>query len=148
MNKYPKWWDTTITIFNKFENSTSHKTAWFKTVVTGCFWKFAGNRVAIDNTLLETKNVICRIPKNSNYLNKLEWLSLATDDLNNYFTLGIGDIIICGEVADIIDEYTTGQRSSDIIKKYRQSQQCMTIDSVSDNTSDYLGRPHYYVKGI
>ena len=148
MNNYPKWWDTTVTIFNKYEDSTSHKTTWFKTVVTGCFWKFAGNRVTIDSSTIETKNIICRIPKNSKYLTKLDWSVLTEDELTNFFTLGVGDIVICGEVADVIDEYTAGQRSSDILKKYKQSQQCMTIEAVSDNTGDYLGRPHYYVRGI
>lgn len=148
MNNYPVWWDTTITIFNKYEDPHTHVIKWYKTTVEKVFWKEVGNKVTINDTVLETNNIICRIPKNDAFLEKFMWLQLPNDQMENYFTLGKGDIIIKGAVSDVINEYSAGNRSNDIIAKYKELQGCMSIEKVANNTGAGRTEEHYLVQGI
>ena len=38
MNDYPIWWNTTITIYNKYEDPQTHVITWFRKVVNGAFF--------------------------------------------------------------------------------------------------------------
>lgn len=146
MNNYPIWWDTTLTIYNKYTDPLTHVVAWYHTVVSNCFWKYTGDKISIGQTVLETNNTICRIPKSDKFLEPYEWRDLS--DRGNFFTLGVGDIIVKGTVEDEINEYTSGKRSSDFIKKYKALQGCMEIQAVAVNTGIGRCNEHYYVKGI
>lgn len=148
MNNYPEWWNTTITVYNKFTDPQTQIVRWFRTVIENCFWKSTGNRVVVGNTALDTKNIICRIRKDTRFKETLVWNELPNDTMQNYFTLSPGDIIVKGAVEDVIDEYTAGKRSSDLLKKYRAANYCMEIQSVSDNSGKSFGNQHYYVMGI
>lgn len=148
INKYPKWWDTTITIYNKFTDPQTRVISWYRTVLSDCFWKYTGDKITIGETVLETNDTICRIPKNDKYLDKYQWEALTNDNMSNYFTIGVGDIVIKGEVSDIIDEYTSGHRSSDVVSKYKKLQGCIIVESFSDNTGTYRGSEHYFIKGV
>ena len=169
MNIYPVWWDTTLTIYNKFTDPQTQVITWYKHVLTNCFWKYIGNKITIGETIIETNDTICRIPiqqsgeiavagigvvgvttagAGSLYLDRYIWESLPNDKMADFFTLGVGDIIIKGEVDDIIDEYTSGHRSSDIMAKYKRLQGCIMIEAFSINTGIGRNSEHYYVKGV
>lgn len=148
MNNYPIWWDTTITIYNKFMDPQTKVITWYRTVVTGAFWKYVGNKVTIGQTVLETNDIICRIRKDDRFLEKHLWLNKPNDEIGNYFTLGKGDIIVRDEVEDIIQEGVSGHRSSDLLTKYKNAQGCMTIDQIAVNTGPGRCEEHYFVKGI
>lgn len=148
MNNYPVWWDTTLTIFNKYEDPITQVVTWFKHVVAECFWKPTGNKVVINNVTIETDDIICRIKKNDSFLEKYIWITKPNDEMANYFTLSPGDIIVKGEVDDDINEYVSGKRSSDLLKKYRTLQGCMTIEEVGINIGEGRCNEHYFVKGI
>ena len=145
---YPEWWDTTVTIFNKFTDPHTQIVRWYKTVVDGAFWKYVGDKITIGKTVLETNNIICRIRKDDRFLEQYQWLQTPNDQMENYFTLGKGDIIVKGEVDDTIDEYQSGHRSNDIIAKYKDLQGCMSIDEVAVNVGAGRALQHYLVKGI
>lgn len=148
MNDYPIWWDSTLTIYNRFEDAQTNIITWYRTVVNDSFWKCVGDRVVINQTVLETNNIICRIPESDKFLEKYKWIQLPNDKMSRYFTLGPGDIIIKGEVDDIVNEYQSGHRSNDLVKKYKQLQGCMEVQEVAINTGIGRNNPHYYVKGI
>ena len=148
MNNYPKWWNTTITIYNRFEDPITNVVTWYRHVVHNCFWQQSGNKITIDKTVLDTKNIICRIPVYAEYLPKHIWQQKPNDDMPNYFTLGQGDIIIKDEVTDEINEYQSKKRSTDLLKKYKALQGCMQIEEFADNTGGGRGNEHYYVRGI
>lgn len=149
MSNYPIWWDTHVTIYNKYEDAQTQIITWFRhTIEDGCFWKYVGDKVIINKTVLETNNIICRIPKNDSFLEKHEWITKPNDEMENYFTLGVGDVIIKGEVEDTVDEYQKGHRISDIIAKYKKLQGCMQIEEVAINVGPGRNNEHYYVKGI
>lgn len=145
---YPVWWDTTITIFNKYENSQTQLVTWYKAVVHDCFWKYTGDKISIGQTVLETNNTICRIPKDDRFLEKHEWVAKPNDSMADFFTLAPGDIIVKGEVSDEIDEYQSGRRSTDLIQKYKSLQGCMEIEETAVNVGPGRCNEHYYVKGI
>ena len=148
MNNYPSWWDTTITIYNRYEDPQTQLVTWHRCVVKGCFWKYTGNKVVVNNVVLETNNIICRIRKDKRFLEKHEWVNIPNDKMKNYFTLGQGDIIVKGEVDNEINEYRSGTRSSDLKTKYKSLQGCMEIQEFSNNTGGGRGNEHYFVKGI
>lgn len=148
MNNFPIWWDTTITIYNRYENPQTQVVRWYRHVLSNCFWKYTGDKIKIGEVVLETNNSICRIPKNSLFLEKYLWEQKPNDEMGNFFTLGVGDIIVKGEVTDDIDEYTAGRRSSDFMSNYKALQGCMKIEEVAINTGAGRNNEHYFVKGV
>lgn len=148
MNNYPSWWNTTITIYNRYEDPQTQIVTWYRHVVPGTYWQYSGNKVFIGNTVLETKDIICRIRKDTNFLEHGAWLNIPNDQMSDYFTLNQGDIIVRDEVTDTINEYEPGLRSSDLKKKYKALQGCLEIQVWADNTGGGRGNEHYYVKGI
>lgn len=147
MNHYPSWWCDTITVYNRYMDPITHEAIWHRHIVTDCFWKYVGEKVHVGNTILETKDIICRIPKRDDFMEKYLWQDLPNEKMDNYFTLGENDIIVKGEVSDTIDEYTQGHRSSDLVSKYKALQGCMTINRVAINVDGGRGNEHYYVRG-
>lgn len=148
MNNYPIWWDTTITIYNKYTDPQTQIIKWFKTVIDNCFWKYTGDKISIGATVIETNNIICRIPKNDKFLESYLWNDVPNDQMNQYFTLGVGDIIAKGNIEDEIDEYKSGKRSSDFIYKHKKLQGCMEIEEIAINVGAGRCNEHYYAKGV
>lgn len=147
-NHYASWWNTTLTIYNRYEDPQTQLVRWYRYVIPDCFWKYSGTKVTINNVVLDTNNIICRIRVNENFREKYIWVDIPNDEMSNYFTLGQGDIIVKGEVEDEINEYQSGKRSSDLKKKYKALQGCMEIQEFSVNTGGGRGNEHYYVRGI
>lgn len=153
MSDFPfAWWDKTITIYNKFVDPTNQRVSWYRTVVPNCFWKaqnimFSMGRYGVSQigVLTENKTIVCRIPQDERYVNKREWREL--EDKTEHFTLANEDIIILGEVDDIIDDYTPGHRSTDIVSKYTDEDACLSIDNYVDNVQTGVGLAHYRVVG-
>lgn len=148
MSNYPEWWDTELTIYNRYEDPQTQIITWYRYVVDTCFWKYVGDKISINDITLETNNIICRIPKNDAFLEKYQWIAKPNDQMSNYFTLSPGDIIIKGAVTDTVNEYRSGSRSSDLLKKYKALQGCMTIEEVGINVGKGRNDEHYFVKGI
>lgn len=145
---YPIWWDTTITIYNKFQDPHTQLIHWYRTVVHNAFWKYVGDKITVGKVSLETDNSICRIREDLRYLPKFQWIQVPNDKMSDYFTLGKGDIIIKDEVTDNIDEYTSGHRATDIVAKYKELQGCIVIEEMADNTGAGRCNPHYFIKGV
>ena len=144
---FPVWWETTVTIYNKYIDSQTQLVSWFRNVVTDCFWKLDGTTVRVGDVVLDSKSILCRIPKDEKFLEKQDWVALPNDEMGDYFTLSQGDIIIKGECTDEIDEYTAGHRSTDLMGKYRDFQACMEISEFSINTGPGRNNEHYLTRG-
>lgn len=144
-SQYPPWWDKTITIYNKYEDPQTQVITWYRHVVSECFWQYTVNKLKINNTVLDTSAIVCRIPEDSEFIQKHIWMNLPNDELGKYFTLGGGDIIVEGEVSDIIDEYATGHTSNDLLNKYSKYQQCIEVGEVALNIGTARNNPHYFV---
>lgn len=144
---YPIWWDTTVTVYNQFKDPITSLVSWYRTTLTGVFWKYTGNKVTVSDVTLETNTTICRIPENEKFKERYLWEQLPNDQMENYFTLSPGDIIIKGEVDDVVDEQVRGHRSTDLITKYKRMQGCIEIQSWANNTGTARNDKHYYVVG-
>lgn len=144
---YPMWWDTTITIYNRYEEPQTNFVTWYRNILDSCFFKNTNNNVTIGKTSFETNNIILRIPENKNYMSYGEWICLPESERKNCFTLHQGDIIVKGESDDEIDEYKTGMRSSDLLTKYKNIGICLVISTYQDNTGGGRCTPHYYISG-
>lgn len=145
---YPIWWDTTITIYNKYVDTQTQVVTWFRHVVRDdCYWHLEGSTVSVGNVTLDAKSIICRIPKDDRFLEKQEWIQLPNDQMGEYFTLAPGDIIVKGESLEEIDEYTSGHRSSDLLSKYRGYQACMEVTEYANNTGIGRNNEHYLARG-
>ncbi len=150
MSNFPfAWWDKTITIYNKLVDPTTQRVSWTRTTVENCFWKATNSLYSLGaqsgSVQLEVKNIICRIPQDDRFVTKREWEKLP--DRTGYFTLANGDIIILGEVDDTIDEYTPGQRSTDLVAKYKKYDECLEIETYVDNVRTGVDLAHYRVVG-
>lgn len=144
MGVYPAWWDKTVTVYNRYEATTGEVT-WHRTAIVNAVVKNTGELVIIGNIAIDTAKVTCRIPKDTRFLPKHVWDALT--DKSGKFTLAPGDIIVFGAVTDTVDEYTSGQHSTDLLEKYKTMGD-MVIESVNINTGVGLGMEHYHVKGV
>lgn len=148
MSDYPAWWDTTVTIYNKYTDATTKKIVWVRHVVENCFWSMIDDKVKIGATILEVESTICRIRESELFVPDYEWAKLSDEDKETYFTLGVEDIIVKAEVDDTIDEYTAGQRSTDLVTKYHKAQGCLVIEKAHIAVGPNMPIPHYRVKGV
>ena len=152
MSNYPAWWDTTLTIYNKYVDPDTRVVTWYRTVVENCFWKYdntryySGQQQGFNSILSNTKFVTCRIPKDERYLDILDWIK--SDDRANHFTLNNGDFIVQGEVDDAIDEYEKGSRATDVLAKYRQYNKACEIDIFTVDTGTCRCCEHYNIRGV
>lgn len=140
---YPEWWNTTVTLYNKYEAKNGEIT-WYRTVLEGCFWKYETDYERVDNATQMTKVLLCRVRANDSFLEDYEWQN--GDDKTSYFTFNEGDILVKGEVEDTIDEYVKGSRASDLLKKYKS--RCVEITEYRNNTGAGRVCEHYLVRGI
>lgn len=148
MNKFPAWWCDDITIFNKYVDNQTNVVKWYKTQVSNCFWKNMFEQRIVKDTTVATNSILCRVPKDARYLDIASWTMTPNDEKANYFTLNVGDIIIKGIVDDYIDEYMSGHRSTDIIKKYKQTSECFVVESASNNATFGRSQQHYLARGV
>lgn len=147
MNDYPMWWNTTITVYNKYQDPQTQIIRWYRTTLDNCFWQNRFQRMKVGGVEVETDAIICRVPESAAFKQKQVWNSTPSDLKSNYFTFAQGDIIVNGEVSDEIDEYRNGYRSSDLVEKYKW-QGCMIVDRLNINVGIGLGLPHYHVEGV
>lgn len=147
MNDYPAWWDTTVTVYNKYTDPLTNAIRWYRHVIDGCFWKNVQDITLSDTAQILSNNVICRIRKDDKYLPRGKWKDMPNDLMGAYFTLGKADIIVQGEVDDVIDETVKGHRATDLIAKYKDTQDCIAVKTFSDNSGKARNMPHYYVTG-
>lgn len=146
MSNYPIWWDSTITIYNKYTDNQTHVITWHRHVLHNCFWKSSGSEVVIGQVTLDTASLICRIPENPLFKLNYLWMELPNDQMGKYFTINEGDIVVYGEVTDDIDEYENGHRSSDLIAKYK-ARGCIEIQQYAVNVGVGRNNPHYFIRG-
>ena len=140
---YPVWWDTTVTLYNKYEASNGEIT-WYRTVLAGCFWKYETDYERVENATQMTKVLLCRVRKNSKFVEDYVWQGLG--DKTSKFTFSDGDILVRGKVEDTIDEYVSGHRASDLLKKYKS--RCAEITECRINVGEGRVCEHYLVKGV
>jgi hypothetical protein len=148
MNSYPMWWDQTITVYNKTTDPITRIVKWHKHTISNCFWRDLASKVKVGDVVLETDTIVCRIPQQDNFLEQYAWVELTDDEKGSFITLGIGDLVVKGNIVDEIDEYTSGKRSTDLVSKYKRLQGCFEVQKISMNVSTGMLNPHYHISGV
>ena len=69
MNSFGPWWDTTITIFNRFEDPQTQVVTWYRTVLYNNFWQATGNKVVIGNIVHHFKTLGYKVGINKPFSN-------------------------------------------------------------------------------
>lgn len=148
MSNFPDWWDKSITIYNKYTDTSTRVVTWYKTVLDKptCFWKEVGDKTVVGNVAVDTKSIIVRIPQSSKYATPEEWFGLQ--DKSTKFTLQPDDIIVLGVCTEDIDEYASGKRSTDLLAKYKRFGGVLEIKQVANDTMTGMLYKHYRVKGL
>lgn len=137
---YPAWWNRDITLYNRFEDKDG-AVKWYKSIISGCSVKTNPSyKISSGKGTVACKSIV-RIRKSDYYIPPEEWTE--TQYREPFFTLKGGDIVIIGNVSDSVDEYSKGNRSSDILQKYNA--RCFVIGSVSVN--DFGSLAHYMISG-
>ena len=137
-------WNKTITLYNRYEDPNTGAISWHRHLITGCFIKHTNQKSHSGNVTFATDETIIRIPEQPSYMPPHQWIDLPADKKSKNMTLRGGDLIFLGTVNKNIDEYTAGQRSSDLIAKY-SALGAVFVSSVNVNTD--LPGAHYYVRG-
>lgn len=138
------YWNDSITVYNKNEGLDG-TIVWYRHLLNKCFVKKTNIKLYSNGSIIQSDDNIIRIPIQSNYKTPFEWNTLADIQKSEALTLQMGDIIILGNVDDIINEYENGQRSSDLIAKYK-TLGSIFISMVNENTK--LPNKYYYVRGV
>ena len=55
---YPIWWDTTVTVYNKFVDSNTQVVTWYRTVIEKCFWSLQGTKISVGEVVLDSKSAM------------------------------------------------------------------------------------------
>lgn len=147
MNQYPSWWDSTVTIYNKYTDAATKKVLWVRHVVHDCFWFNRDLLTTMGDKVVVSDSAICRIRVDPLFVPDYVWKDLSDADKLIYYTLGIGDIIVHADVADEIDEYTPGKRSTDLLEKYKRAQDRLVIEKCTITVGGGRGIEHYHVRG-
>lgn len=148
MNNYPAWWNTTITLYNKFVDPKSKKSIWYEHIIPDCFYSKTQEEIIINNTKIVSDVSTCRLRVNDKFIPKDEWNELSPEDKYDFFTLCSGDIIVTKAIDFKIDEYVSGKRSSDLKNLYSDWPGSFVINSVRINVGGGRGNEHYHVKGL
>lgn len=147
MNNYPEWWDSKITLYNKYTDKETGAVKWFRHVIEDCFYDHQIDKIVVGRTTIESNTSICRIRVSDSFMNKRAWNELQESEKHNFFTLSAGDIIVADEVEDEIDEYVKGSRSSDLIKEFKEWPGCFTVENANINVGKGRGNEHYLARG-
>lgn len=148
MNEYGPWWDSTITIYNKFKDKDTDKVTWYRTVLDNCFYQHTQNEVTVGQAKIASDVSICRIPVNTAFKDKRAWNELPGESKSQFFTLAPNDIIVAGNVDFEINEYEKGKRSSDLFAEYKEWPGCFTVKSANINVGKGRGNEHYHARGV
>ena len=140
---YPAWWNKTVTIYNRFEDTDGFVT-WYRTVLPGCFVKTVPVFAVSGDTSTEKPQTTVKIRKSEAYMPSAEWIK-DEHERDSGFTIQNGDIIVMGNISDDIDEYESGKRSIDFICRHKMIG-CITVNLFSIN--DFGELAHYKAVGV
>jgi hypothetical protein len=134
-----------VTLYNRREGKdTNGRTVvtWHRTAFLNGSWTRKANRVWNGTAVVLSDTIVCRIPEDARYLSPAGWDDLA--DPAGYFTLAPGDILVRGDVSDVIG---TPLSAAALVEKYKRSG-AFVIVTAKDNTNLGLPLGHYLAEGV
>lgn len=132
--KYPAWWKTTITLYNKVTDNG--KIIYYRHLLDGCHYAKKRLTDSDGGNLSAVSETVVRIRQSNAYLPPKAYADSGAAVRKAHFTLTPGDVVFYGDVTDdMADE--TGKRPSDLLK----NQDGFTVKTCADNT--FASPAHY-----
>lgn len=138
--QYPRWWNTSLTVFNRVFDPDTKATTWQKTILQNCFYLQNSGLSRSGAEIRANDSYVVRIPASDAYVPQSEWESMQSGR-EGRFTLAPGDLIFKGEIPDEIE---SGSGNS-LLEQYKPD--CFKIQSVYDGTG-YGVLGHYMAEGV
>lgn len=136
----------TITLFHclkAVDNLKDKKDRWFRTVLQGCFYKAQIGRTESGKELGMSNVYTVRIPENIKYLPAVQWKNLSEEELEEFFTVEVDDIVIYGMSEDEISGMP-GNTAAEVLRRNKPG--AFRVTAFSDNTKFAASR-HYRLGG-
>lgn len=130
--------NTNITIYNRYYDNSIGADKYKRTVIKDVNWQNKRNGTVSNNGLLLADSTLIFIDKLNNYMSPKKFSKLHPSEMEDYFTLQVGDKIVKGEVEFEI----TGA------KPYRLSDLENEFDDVVNIKSVNLLSNHFEVEGV
>lgn len=127
-----------ITIYNKYYDLASDTYKYQRTVIKGVNWQSKRNGTVSEKGLLLADSTLIFIDKLDNYVGPKRFAKLQHIDREKYFTFGIDDKIVKGEV----DFEVTGIKPYRISDLDNEFEDVITIKSVTELSG------HFEVEGV
>lgn len=127
-----------ITIYNRYVDVDSGTDKYQRTVIKGVNWQGKRNGTVSDKGLLLADSTLIFVDKLDNYVSSKRFAKLQPREREKYFTFGIGDKIVKGEV----DFEVHG------MKPYRIADLENEFDDVIDIKSVNELSGHFEVEGV
>lgn len=123
----------TITLYNclKAADNPDKKDAWYRHVLTGCYYKAEIVRTDTGTSAKQQNTYTVRIPESSLFKPYVEWVQLKDADRKKYFTIHLDDIVIYEAQSDEING-ASGQTSVQVMNRYKPD--AFKVTAISNNS--------------
>ena len=74
MNHYPSWWNTTITLYNRYVDGDK-RVYYYRHVISDCFYKHTVDKVVVGETTIASNSTTCRIRVSDDYIKSTKWFN-------------------------------------------------------------------------
>lgn len=135
----------TVTLYNclKAADSPDRKDHWYRTVLHGCYYKAAVNRVDAGTSAGARNTYVVRIPENASYLPYAAWASLSDEMRRRCFTMNLDDLVVYGDCREEITG-ESGMTAVQVMKRHKPD--AFKVTACSDNARAPVER-HYRLGG-
>lgn len=116
-----------ITVYNKYYDKVNDIDRYQKTIIRGANWQGKRNATVSDKGLNREDSILIFVDKLDNYVSPKRFARLTDDERANYFTFGLNDLVVKGE----IDFEITGIKPNSIADLERQFDDVVNILGVS-----------------
>lgn len=130
--------NTDITIYNRYYDLASDIYRYQRTVIKGVNWQGKRNGTVSEKGLLLADSTLIFVDKLDNYISPKRFAKMQPIEREKYFTFGIGDKIVKGEV----DFEVIGLKPHSIADLENEFDDVIAIKSVTE----LLG--HFEVEGV
>lgn len=127
-----------ITIYNRYYDNSLGVDRYQRTVIKGVNWQSKRNGTVSDKGLLLADSTLIFVDKLDNYVSPKRFANLSDEDRVKYFTFGIDDKIVKGEV----DFEITGIKPYKIADLENEFDDVVNIKSVNELSG------HFEVEGV
>lgn len=143
-----------ITIYNKIDNldpvTNKTFTMWISHVLHGCFWQKSMQTLQVGTIQITSDDYNVQVPYSTLYVPYEDYINLPYDEQLLKFTGNIGDLIVRGEVDDVIswvspDSSVQGLSVTKFKEKYKN--RILTVKAFINNASPSFPLRHYLFVG-